>query len=82
MYSKSNEKDQSGLIDAQLTPLAVVNALNKHIIGQFDAKRSVAIALRSQWRRNVLTDDSLKNNVSSNVWIDSLPFIIATINDT
>jgi ATP-dependent HslUV protease ATP-binding subunit HslU len=34
-----------------LTPREIVQELDKHIIGQTDAKRSVAIALRNRWRR-------------------------------
>lgn len=35
-----------------LTPEAIVDALNDHIIGQAEAKRAVAIALRNRWRRS------------------------------
>ncbi len=34
-----------------LTPKAIVAALDEHIIGQADAKRAVAVALRNRWRR-------------------------------
>ena len=34
-----------------LTPKAIVAALDDHIIGQQDAKRAVAVALRNRWRR-------------------------------
>ncbi len=36
---------------SQMTPREIVQELNKHIIGQDDAKRAVAIALRNRWRR-------------------------------
>ena len=36
---------------SQMTPREIVQELDKHIIGQSDAKRAVAIALRSRWRR-------------------------------
>ncbi len=36
---------------SEMTPREIVQELNKHIIGQDDAKRSVAIALRNRWRR-------------------------------
>ena len=36
----------------ELTPQAIVSELDKHIIGQDDAKRAVAIALRNRWRRS------------------------------
>ena len=35
----------------QLTPRQIVQELDRHIIGQHDAKRAVAIALRNRWRR-------------------------------
>ncbi|MEA3042131.1 MAG: ATP-dependent HslUV protease ATP-binding subunit HslU [Sphingomonadales bacterium] len=40
-----------------LTPKAVVAALDAHIVGQNDAKRAVAVALRNRWRRQRLPDD-------------------------
>jgi ATP-dependent HslUV protease ATP-binding subunit HslU len=38
----------------KLTPKAIVAALDAHIIGQHDAKRAVAVALRNRWRRQQL----------------------------
>ena len=35
----------------QLTPREIVAELDKYIVGQKDAKRAVAIALRNRWRR-------------------------------
>ena len=40
-----------------LTPKAIVAALDDHIIGQAEAKRAVAVALRNRWRRQRLSDD-------------------------
>ncbi len=37
-----------------LTPKAIVAALDRHIIGQTDAKKAVAVALRNRWRRQQL----------------------------
>ena len=39
------------------TPREIVSELDRFIIGQKDAKRAVAVALRSRWRRKQLTDD-------------------------
>jgi ATP-dependent HslUV protease ATP-binding subunit HslU len=36
---------------SELTPREIVNELDRYIIGQHDAKRAVAMALRSRWRR-------------------------------
>ena len=38
----------------KLTPKAIVAALNDHIVGQDDAKKAVAVALRNRWRRQQL----------------------------
>jgi ATP-dependent HslUV protease ATP-binding subunit HslU len=40
-----------------LTPKAIVSALDEHIIGQAEAKRAVAVALRNRWRRQRLGAD-------------------------
>jgi ATP-dependent HslUV protease ATP-binding subunit HslU len=44
-------------MSASLTPQAIVAALDEHIIGQADAKRAVAVALRNRWRRQRLGAD-------------------------
>ncbi|TYZ61788.1 hypothetical protein PybrP1_004786 [[Pythium] brassicae (nom. inval.)] len=41
----------------KLKPKEVVEQLNKYIVGQADAKRAVAIALRNRWRRQKISDD-------------------------
>jgi len=46
-----------------LTPKAIVRALDEHIVGQRDAKRAVAVALRNRWRRQKLSPD-LRDEVS------------------
>ena len=46
-----------------MTPQEIVNELNRHIVGQDAAKRSVAIALRNRWRRMQL-DETLRQEIS------------------
>ncbi|XOV87086.1 MAG: ATP-dependent protease ATPase subunit HslU [Pseudomonadota bacterium] len=48
---------------SNMTPREIVHELDKHIIGQADAKRAVAIALRNRWRRLQL-DESLRAEIS------------------
>ena len=48
---------------SEFTPEAIVHELDKHIIGQQEAKRSVAIALRNRWRR-AQVDDELRNEIT------------------
>ena len=51
------------LTGTSLTPKEIVAALDRHIVGQSDAKRAVAVALRNRWRRQQLGDD-LRDEVS------------------
>ncbi|AUM14874.1 HslU--HslV peptidase ATPase subunit [Ketobacter alkanivorans] len=46
-----------------MTPREIVDELNKHIIGQQDAKRAVAVALRNRWRRMQLSAN-LRSEIS------------------
>ena len=51
----------------ELTPSQIVFELDKYIVGQHDAKRAVAIALRNRWRRQQvplgLREEILPNNI-------------------
>ena len=49
---------------SQMTPREIVEELDKHIIGQSDAKRAVAIALRNRWRRAQVTDEFLRSEIT------------------
>jgi ATP-dependent HslUV protease ATP-binding subunit HslU len=44
-------------MNEKLTPKTIVAALDAHIIGQHDAKKAVAVALRNRWRRQQLSAD-------------------------
>jgi len=59
--NKNNELNQN------LKPSEIVEALDRHIVGQHDAKRSVAIAMRNRWRRRQLSDDLRKEVTPRNV---------------
>ena len=48
---------------SNMTPREIVHELDSHIVGQSDAKRAVAIALRNRWRRMQL-DEELRNEVT------------------
>ena len=48
---------------SDMTPREIVHELDSHIVGQADAKRAVAIALRNRWRRMQL-DEALRNEVT------------------
>ena len=48
---------------SNMTPREIVHELDQHIIGQADAKRAVAIALRNRWRR-MQVDSDLRNEIT------------------
>ena len=60
-------KPMSMTIPATPTPREIVGELDKHIIGQADAKRAVAVALRNRWRRmqleSPLRDEIMPKNI-------------------
>jgi ATP-dependent HslUV protease ATP-binding subunit HslU len=62
-----DSQTQSGRMDWELTPSDIVRELDKYVIGQDEAKRIVAIALRNRWRRrkvmSQLREEILPNNI-------------------
>lgn len=50
-----------------LTPRQIVEELDRHIVGQDDAKRAVAIAVRNRWRRHQLTPELRKEVTPKNI---------------
>ena len=53
ILGKGDAKDRP----KQLTPREIVEQLDRHIVGQGDAKRAVAVAIRNRWRRQQLPDE-------------------------
>ncbi|MGH6661971.1 MAG: AAA family ATPase, partial [Rhodospirillales bacterium] len=49
------------------TPREIVSELDRYIVGQDDAKRAVAIALRNRWRRQQLDDDMREEVLPKNI---------------
>ena len=50
-----------------LTPRAIVQQLDQYIVGQDEAKRSVAIALRNRWRRQQLPEGLREDVLPKNI---------------
>ncbi|WP_299879784.1 ATP-dependent protease ATPase subunit HslU [uncultured Cocleimonas sp.] len=50
-----------------MTPREIVQELDKHVVGQHDAKRAVAIALRNRWRRQQLDADLRQEVTPKNI---------------
>jgi len=51
----------------EFTPKQIVEELNKYVIGQYEAKKSVAVALRNRWRRQQLPEDLRDEVVPKNI---------------
>ena len=49
------------------SPREIVSELDRYIVGQNDAKRAVAIALRNRWRRQQLVDDLREEVLPKNI---------------
>ncbi len=54
-------------IVADMTPRQIVAELDKYIVGQADAKKAVAVAIRNRWRRQQLPEDMRKDVTPKNI---------------
>jgi ATP-dependent HslUV protease ATP-binding subunit HslU len=52
---------------SQMTPREIVHELDRHIVGQSEAKRAVAIALRNRWRRMQLNEELREEVTPKNI---------------
>src|SRR6202790_1926065 len=61
----SNRTEQALARLADLTPRKIVAELDRYIVGQDEAKKSVAIALRNRWRRQ-RTPEAIRDEIAPN----------------
>ena len=66
LYLPGTAEEQELALD-ELTPREIVAELDKHVIGQADAKRAVAIALRNRMRRQKLTPELAEEIIPKNI---------------
>src|SRR3954464_9755446 len=66
IYLPSSAEEERLALD-ELTPREIVGELDKHVIGQKDAKRAVAIALRNRTRRQKLPPDLAEEIIPKNI---------------
>ena len=66
IYLPAQSADQRPLLD-ELTPREIVRELDKYVIGQADAKRAVAIALRNRIRRQKLEPEMAEDVIPKNI---------------
>jgi len=67
MLKRSPSKKKGKTLNKELTPSQIVESLNKFIIGQNEAKRAVAIALRNRWRRQQIKDTMREEILPNNI---------------
>ena len=65
--AKKEQKHEENLLLKELTPSQIVGELDKYIIGQNNAKKSVAIALRNRWRRKQISDGLREEIMPNNI---------------
>src|SRR5436853_3214815 len=66
IYLPGQSVDEEPLLD-ELTPREIVRELDKHVVGQADAKRAVAIALRNRIRRQKLAPEMAEEVMPKNI---------------
>ncbi len=62
---KNNKKIESKV--SALSPREIVSELDRYVIGQKEAKKAVAVALRNRWRRQALTDEMKEEVLPKNI---------------
>ncbi len=63
---KDNKKISNSKVSA-LSPREIVSELDRYVIGQKEAKKAVAVALRNRWRRQALTDEMRDEVLPKNI---------------
>src|SRR3982750_4973096 len=66
IYLPQQSSDEAPLLD-ELTPREIVAELDKHVVGQAEAKRSLAIALRNRIRRQKLEPEMAEEVMPKNI---------------
>ncbi len=72
IYTNENHRERlsgpmSTIAHTSFSPREIVSELDRYIVGQNDAKRAVAIALRNRWRRQQLTDTMREEVLPKNI---------------
>ncbi len=64
---KDQNKQESNCFVSSLSPREIVSELDRYVVGQNNAKRAVAIALRNRWRRQALKDEMKDEVLPKNI---------------
>ena len=63
---KEHKKKTESKVSA-LSPREIVSELDRYVIGQKEAKKAVAVALRNRWRRQALSDEMKQEVLPKNI---------------
>ena len=63
---KNNKKESESRVSA-LSPREIVSELDRYVIGQKEAKKAVAVALRNRWRRQALSNEMKEEVLPKNI---------------
>ena len=62
-----NHKEKTNHMVSALSPREIVSELDRYVIGQKEAKKAVAVALRNRWRRQALTNEMREEVLPKNI---------------
>ena len=66
-FPKEKLAKENSTIENSLSPREIVSELDRYVIGQKEAKKAVAVALRNRWRRQALTDEMRDEVLPKNI---------------
>ena len=66
-FVPKEKKDDQSSLTTSLSPREIVSELDRYVVGQNNAKKAVAIALRNRWRRQALKGDMKDEVLPKNI---------------
>ena len=66
VHKEKGSRDKETLVSS-LSPREIVSELDRYVIGQKEAKKAVAVALRNRWRRQALSDEMRDEVLPKNI---------------
>ena len=67
LHPKDKEQKNEASLVSSLSPREIVSELDRYVIGQKEAKKAVAVALRNRWRRQALSDEMKDEVLPKNI---------------
>ena len=67
LHPKEKDKKEDTSLVSSLSPREIVSELDRYVIGQKEAKKAVAVALRNRWRRQALSEEMRDEVLPKNI---------------